>query len=329
MTKFSIIIPAYNVADYLPACLDSVLQQDFSDYEIILIDDGSTDSTGQICDEYQNSKIRVIHQQNAGLSEARNSGVKIATGEYLIFLDGDDLLTHNALTQIADALASYQQPIDLLRFQCQDLLPNGTTIPRAETGFPPMPGLAAFPLLMRFYYTENAWLYAYRTDFFKSNHFAYAQGRLAEDFGLTPLIIARAAFVAAIPNICYNYRQRPGSIMQDPAKLRQRIADSFAGLKYQLPLLDQINSKSTAPIAHYLSVSFLTLASTLPMPDFLQFYRKFTAAGFKKYLKPGSLRSVPRTFLLRYSPRLYQRFFRPRFDESPLPSREDPNTNLS
>lgn len=325
MTKFSIIIPAYNVADYLSTCLDSVLSQDFSDYEIILVDDGSTDSTSQICDEYQkNPKVHVIHQQNAGLSEARNSGVEVAHGEYLIFLDGDDFLTRNALTQIADALASYQHPVDLLRYQCQDLLPDGTTIPRTETGFSSMPGLAAFPLLARYHYTENAWLYAYRAEFFKSNHFAYAKGRLAEDFGLTPLIIARATSVAAIPYICYNYRQRPGSIMQDPAKLHKRVADSFAGLEYQLPLLVLIGPQ-TAPITHYLSVSFLTLASTLPTPEFLQFYRRFTAAGFKKYIKPQSLRNIPRTFLLRHAPRLYRRFFRPRLDGVSGPS----NTNLS
>lgn len=317
MTKFSIIIPAYNVADFLPACLDSVLGQDFSDYEIILVDDGSTDSTGQICDEYQKShSVQTIHQPNAGLSEARNSGIQKASGEYLLFLDGDDSLAPSALAKIATALTNFQEttksPIDLLRFQCQDLLPDGTHVPHPEPGFAPTDGLAAFPLLARYHYTENAWLYAYRTEFFKSNHFAYAKGRLAEDFGLTPLIIAHASSVAAISDICYNYRQRPGSIMQDPAKLLKRVADSFAGLEYQLPLLTAINPKSTAPISHYLSVSFLTLASTLPTSEFLNFYRKFTTAGFKKYLKPQSLRNVPRTFLLRHAPRLYQSLFRPK-----------------
>lgn len=338
MTKFSIIIPAYNVQDFLPACLDSVLSQDFKDYEIVLVDDGSTDNTGKICDEYQksrakhdknttnppsptivaqidqnvNAKIQVIHQVNSGLSEARNSGVKVASGEYLIFLDGDDSLTPGALSKIATALAKFTEPVDLLRFQCQDLLESGKPIPHPEPGFSPMFGLAAFPLLARCHYTENAWLYCYRTDFFRSNHFTYAKGRLAEDFGLTPLIIARAASVAAISDICYNYRLRPGSIMRDPTKLYRRVADAMKGLEYQLPLLDKIDRGSTAPISHYLCVSFLTLASTLPTPEFLQFYRKFTAAGFKKYIKPQSLRSLPRAVLLRHFPRLYRLLLRPK-----------------
>lgn len=310
--QFSIIIPAFNVADFLPACLDSVLTQAFTDYEIILIDDGSTDSTGQICDEHQNDHITVIHQQNAGLSAARNAGVKKATGEYLLFLDGDDLLAPSALANISTALASYSVPPDLLRYQCQDLHTDGSTLPRPEPSFAPLPGPAAFPLLAHCHYTENAWLYCYRREFFQANHFAYAKGRLAEDFGLTPLIIARATSVAAISDICYSYRTRPGSIMHDPAKLRKRVADSFAGLVYQLPLLDAINSQTTAPISHYLCVSFLTLASQLPMPDYLDFYRQFTRAGFQKYIKPQSLRSLPRAFLLRHAPRLYRLLFQPK-----------------
>lgn len=318
MTKFSIIIPAYNVESFLPACLDSVLSQDFSDYEIILVDDGSTDSTTTICRQYAQKDpcVHLIIQPNSGLSEARNSGVKKSTGEYLIFLDGDDSLTPGTLTKIVGALDQFhetaQAPVDLLRFQCQDLLENGELIPHSEPGFAPMSGLSAFPLLARCHYTENAWLYCYRTEFFKSNHFTYAKGRLAEDFGLTPLIIARATSVAAIPNICYNYRLRSGSIMHDPAKLEKRVADAYAGLAYQLPLLAQISPKSTAPISHYLSVSFLTLASQLPKQDFLKFYQKFTHAGFRKYIKPQSPRNIPRAVLLCHFPRLYRLLFRPK-----------------
>ncbi|GIJ97802.1 glycosyl transferase [Capnocytophaga stomatis] len=89
---FSVIIPVYNVEKYLPECVDSVLQQDFSDYEIILVNDGSTDGSRKICDEYAQkySSIKVIHKENGGLSDARNFGVKEARGEYLMFLDSDD-----------------------------------------------------------------------------------------------------------------------------------------------------------------------------------------------------------------------------------------------
>lgn len=92
MCKVSIIVPVYKVEKYLSRCIDSILKQTFTDFELILVDDGSPDSCGVICDEYakRDSRIRVIHQRNGGLSAARNSGLKIAIGKYVMFCDSDD-----------------------------------------------------------------------------------------------------------------------------------------------------------------------------------------------------------------------------------------------
>lgn len=89
---FSIIVPIYNVEKYLRCCVDSVLAENFSDYEMILVDDGSPDGCGKICDEYADKypHIKVIHKENGGLSDARNAGIRAAKGDYLIFLDSDD-----------------------------------------------------------------------------------------------------------------------------------------------------------------------------------------------------------------------------------------------
>ncbi|WP_240640583.1 glycosyltransferase family 2 protein [Neisseria meningitidis] len=89
---FSIIVPIYNVEKYLRCCVDSVLAENFADYEMILVDDGSPDGCGKICDEYTGKypHIKVIHQENGGLSDARNAGIRAAKGDYLIFLDSDD-----------------------------------------------------------------------------------------------------------------------------------------------------------------------------------------------------------------------------------------------
>lgn len=90
--KFSVIIPIYKVEQYLEECVDSVLRQNYSNYEIILVDDGSPDSCPIICDKYAEEfdHIKVIHKKNGGLSDARNVGLDISTGEYVIFLDSDD-----------------------------------------------------------------------------------------------------------------------------------------------------------------------------------------------------------------------------------------------
>lgn len=103
---FSIIVPVYNVQDYLEECLQSVLSQEDTLYECILIDDGSTDQSGAICDEYAACYecVKVVHQKNKGLSGARNTGIRMAEGEYLIFLDSDDMLCKDALKNLEQAV---------------------------------------------------------------------------------------------------------------------------------------------------------------------------------------------------------------------------------
>lgn len=114
----SIIIPVYNVEKYLRQCIDSVLSQTFQDFEIILVDDGSTDSSGEICDEYvtKDDRIRVIHKANEGVSIARNIGIEMTSGELLMFLDSDDFLYPDALKVLYEA--SIETP-------CADIIISG------------------------------------------------------------------------------------------------------------------------------------------------------------------------------------------------------------
>ena len=117
---FSIIIPVYNVAPYLRECLDSVLAQTFTDWECICIDDGSTDGSGAILDEYaaKDSRFRVFHQQNAGVSAARNKGLDEAQGEWVCFVDGDDAIAPNWL-DFARNLIRQNIDLDVVRLSCE------------------------------------------------------------------------------------------------------------------------------------------------------------------------------------------------------------------
>lgn len=113
--KVSVIVPVYKVEQYLPACIESVLAQTMEDFEMILVDDGSPDSSGKICDDYaaKDSRIRVFHKENGGVVSARMHGLKEARGEYVIFLDGDDMWTKTALTGLWDS--SIAGAIDFIR----------------------------------------------------------------------------------------------------------------------------------------------------------------------------------------------------------------------
>ena len=90
--KFSVIVPVYNVENFLPECVESILNQTYSDFELILVDDGATDNCPQICDQYaeRDNRVKVIHKKNGGLSDARNTGITVATGDYILFIDSDD-----------------------------------------------------------------------------------------------------------------------------------------------------------------------------------------------------------------------------------------------
>ena len=133
--KFSVLIPVYNTEKYLEECLQSVLNQTYQNFEIIIVDDGSTDSSGAISDRYQNentNKIKVIHQQNQGQLASRCNAIRAATGEYVIFVDADDLLIDSALFVIYNNLIEYNFP-DILIYSYYYEASNGTL--RKATSF--------------------------------------------------------------------------------------------------------------------------------------------------------------------------------------------------
>ena len=112
------IVPVYNVAPYLQECLDSVLKQTYTKLEIILIDDGSTDASGKICDTYAQAdkRVRVVHQKNAGLGPARNTGLNLCTGAYLAFVDSDDFLAPDMLELLYKNLLAQRADISICSF---------------------------------------------------------------------------------------------------------------------------------------------------------------------------------------------------------------------
>lgn len=123
----SFVIPVYNVKDYINECVDSILKQNFDDYEIILVDDGSTDESSIICDLYEqnNDHVRTIHKKNSGPADARNLGQLSAKGDYILFVDSDDYLINGALTDIANILKSSKEPIDIVILRICRLYKNG------------------------------------------------------------------------------------------------------------------------------------------------------------------------------------------------------------
>ena len=119
MGKISIIVPCYKVMDFLPQCVGSLQSQTYKDIEIILVDDGSPDETGKLCDEYaqKDNRIKVIHKQNGGLVSARNAGYDVATGDWMMYVDGDDWLDADCCQVMLDAVAD-KPDVDIVFWKC-------------------------------------------------------------------------------------------------------------------------------------------------------------------------------------------------------------------
>jgi len=136
--KFSIIIPVYNCASFLHECIDSVLKQTFSDYELILVDDGSTDDSGKICDSYSqiDSRVRVIHKKNGGANSARKAAATTVKGDYILNIDGDDFIGEGYLKRISDTIDQYK--VDMVAWGYTRVDHDGNTIGsvynKAESG---------------------------------------------------------------------------------------------------------------------------------------------------------------------------------------------------
>lgn len=235
----SIIIPAYNAAVYLQPCLDSIFSQEYTDFETIVIDDGSTDNTATLLEQYP--QVKVIRQENQGMSTARNRGVEEAQGEYILFVDSDDLLTEGALATLASALTGE----DIIGFNAKKLHED-----TGEYSFHPTvrepescDGWTYFcrhrlaPTDIHF---VCIWQRAYRRQFMLDNNLRFVDGILrAEDDLFTTEALLAARCLKTINACLYIYRIRANSItttvdrrrFDDSLRVQRMLADHFIPLK--------------------------------------------------------------------------------------------------
>ncbi len=214
----SVIVPVYNVEKYLRECIDSVLAQTYTNYEIILVDDGSTDSSGAICDEYaeKNNCITVIHKKNEGLSCARNSGFERASGKYVYFLDSDDYVTEDMLEQTVQVAQEDKSDIvffDAIAFseddKC-DVSQNYLRINRYDVHN----GLKMFEELQRNNEFHSAvQLYIFKKSFLVETELRFVPGIYHEDMAFTFEAFCQAEIVSQCRKALYYRRYRPDSIM--------------------------------------------------------------------------------------------------------------------
>ncbi len=220
MPKLSFVVPIYNVEQQLTRCLDSILTQTYRDFEIIAVDDGSTDKSGEILDRYaeKHSEIRPFHKENGGLSDARNYGLDRAEGEYVSFVDSDDFLSPDYAEKMVGTME--KENLDLVLCDYIYYYDSGKEISAPATRHfaqdPAKDALLAAPM---------AWLRLYRRSLL--NDIRFVKGIYYEDLEMTPKMILKTDRIGFVPEGLYYYYQREGSIMRQ-AKFNSKFLDIFS-----------------------------------------------------------------------------------------------------
>ena len=210
----SIIIPVYNVAEYLCECLDSVLAQSYRNLEIILVDDGSTDKSGEICDGYsqQDNRIKIIHQKNSGLSAARNTGIDTATGEFLFFIDSDDIIHHKCIETLYTNLYNNNADISSVELQRFKTIDNFSDKVVDGQLFLSDGEESCRKILYQKTLDNSACAKLFKRQLFSNTRFPL--GTLYEDLALIPIIYLNATRAVHQSVSLYFYRQRENSIIE-------------------------------------------------------------------------------------------------------------------
>ena len=239
MDKVSIIVPVYNVEDCLSYCVDSLRQQTYKNIEIILVDDGSTDSSGEICDQYarEDDRIKVLHIENGGLSNARNTGVKESSTAWIVFIDSDDYYDHRAIEYLVELKDKYRVDlvatpvIEVRNYENSDFLGDFREKYSGK--------LDRRTALEQMFYGNYVGTHSggklYKKEILL--RFPYPNGMLYEDLALAYEHIASCENIAVSDLNLYKYYRRPGSIVN--SKYSDRLLDFYKAMEWNRSYIER------------------------------------------------------------------------------------------
>lgn len=258
--QISVIVPVYNVIDYLEECVESILSQTVQSYECILVDDGSTDGSGELCDKLlqTDDRIRVIHKENGGLSDARNAGVEEATGKYILFMDSDDFYVSKSCF---DILLKHAEDSDA-DVVCFNYARYDTEKRWLGKGVIDFSGVQEEKntekirehLVYNNSYQSSACIKMVKTDLLKDNGFFFEKGILSEDIEWSAKLLLSTKKITYCNDIFYAYRVRNASITHTIRK--KSVLDQLYIIK---KLLDYKTSDNETFFWHYVAFQYSTL----------------------------------------------------------------------
>lgn len=227
--KVSVIVPVYNVSSLLKNCVESILSQGFESYEVILVDDGSTDASGRICDELEMEYdcIKTIHRENGGLSAARNTGIKCAQGDYIIFVDSDDTLCNNIAPKLVEWCI--KDKLDVICANYCDTYEDGT-VKNSVISPVVLDSIVNGKEALKASFHNNSvqmmvWMNIYRRELLIENLLFFPEGLNHEDEDWTPRVMVVAERVRCTDKVFYKYLHRSNSISKDSSQKKKNCLD--------------------------------------------------------------------------------------------------------
>lgn len=263
----TVIIPVYNVEQYLKKCIESIIFQTYQNLEIILVNDGSTDASGKICDLYEkkDSRIQVIHKENGGLSDARNAGLQIMSGAYLLFVDSDDYLSNDYIQLLYLAAKNNNAEIcvsDIVEFQGNVILKEKRQKPFLRT-YTSEEALKV--IFMQKEFDTSACGKLFLASLFKGIFFQ--KGILYEDFDLIYKIVDQAEKIVFLNEAKYYYLHRPNSIMSSSFQTQKLVLIKIAEEMLNFVEINYPNIRDAA-IRRYVYSNFYLLGRAINNKDF-------------------------------------------------------------
>lgn len=311
MKKISVIIPVYNKQESLSKTIDSIINQSYQNIEIILVNDGSTDFSQQVIEQYENNygkKVRGFLKENGGLSDARNYGIKQASGDYLCFIDAGDYLDYELFSNLDFYI---KQNVDMIKYKMTKVSETGEVIQKVDgPTFKTCTGEKAFKKLYgQDFFLEVACLYLYRKQYWQDNNFEYAKDKYHEDFGLTPIVMVEANTVVSTSEYGYNYVQDQNSITRnnDDAKKEKQAQDLLFHYDWIYEQIEKLNIKEETKslLLSYYTNCIILKVQELNNKSKRQYIYEIKKRKLYRNIKIGNLKQLIKKILLVIDIRLY------------------------
>lgn len=311
MCKLSVIVPTYNAGDNIRRCIESILNQNIQNVEILVINDGSTDNSSQIVKEYvkQNpEKITYYEKENTGVADTRNFGISIAKGKYILFIDSDDYIKQGLLEELQKYI---EQDIDIIKFKLERVNENNDILEKVDGAvFDKCDGQTAFNMLcFSDVLLDSPCVYVFKKELFEVNNLKFKVNTEHEDFGLIPLLILKAKSVISINTYGYCYLQTNDSITrnEDYSKTLKKFNDVLLHYDNMLEFIEKekLTENTIKNLKTYYTNAIILKLKELKKQDLDIYIKKLNKRNIIDNIQVNNIKQFIKKLILKMNVKIY------------------------